>query len=73
MKLIKRTIESRAYSEEEAKDFCETFRTRANEEGYMVGAAGYTYKSKKRKGEIVGEAWLCKCVEIHNDIWEEDE
>ena len=55
MKIIKKTTEVRCYSEEEAKNFIENFRQRADEEGYTVGANGYTYKTKKSKGEIVSE------------------
>lgn len=55
MKKLKTTIEVRCYSEEEAKDFLEDFRQGARQEGYTVGANGYTYKTKKSKGEIVSE------------------
>ena len=40
MKIIKKTTEVRCYSEEEAKNFIENFRQRADEEGYTVGANG---------------------------------
>ena len=68
MKTLKKTIESRAYSEEEAKEFLDAFRKEAQEKGYVVGANGYTYKTKKSKGEIVDEAWICKCTAIYNDV-----
>lgn len=70
MKKLKTTIEVRCYSEEEAKDFLEDFRKKSQEEGYTVGANGYTYKTKKSKGEIVSEGWLCKCTKIHEDFWD---
>lgn len=73
MKTLKITTEARAYSEEEAKEYIESFRTNAAKGGYTVAAAGYVYKTKKSKGEIVGEAWICKCVAEYNTIWEEDE
>lgn len=73
MKTLKVTTEKRAYSEDEAKEEILRFREKAKEEGYTVGAAGYTYKSKKKKGEICAEGWLVKCVAIINDFWEEDE
>lgn len=72
MKTLKITTEARAYSEEEAKDYIEQFRLDASSKGYTVGAAGYTYKTKKAKGEIVDEAWICKCVANINDIWDAD-
>ena len=70
MKKLKTTIEVRCYSEEEAKDFLEDFRQGARQEGYTVGANGYTYKSKKAKGEIVDEAWSCKCTKIYDEVWD---
>ena len=73
MKLLKVTYEHRAYSENEAKDAINTFRTEAKEKGYVVGAAGYTYKTKKKKGEVVAEAWIVKCVAIYDEIWDEGE
>lgn len=73
MKLLKVTYEHRAYTEDEAKDAILKFRAKANEEGYVVGAAGYTYKTKKKKGEIVAEAWIVKCVAIYDEIWDEGE
>ena len=73
MKTLKITTEARAYTEEEAKDYIETFRIKAPQEGYTVAAAGYTYKTKKKKGEVVAEAWICKCIAEYNSIWEEDE
>lgn len=73
MKPLKVTYEHRAYSEDEAKDAILKFRNDAKEQGYLVGAAGYTYKSKKKKGEIVAEAWVVKCVAVYDEVWDEGE
>ena len=73
MKLLKTTIEARAYSEEEAKEYIDRFREEAENEVYIVGANGYTYKAKKAKGAIVSEGWLCKCVKIHHEFWGEED
>ena len=73
MKLLKVTYEHRAYTEDEAKDAILKFRAEAAEKKYTVGAAGYTYKAKKKKGEIVAEAWIVKCVAIYDEIWGEGE
>lgn len=73
MKPLKITYENRAYTEDQAKDAILKFREGATEGGYTVSAAGYTYKTKKKKGEIVAEAWVVKCVAIYNDIWDEEE
>lgn len=74
MKLLKVTYEHRAYTEEEAKDAILKFRTEAAEKKYTVGAAGYTYKCKKKKNiGVVAEAWIVKCVAIYDEIWDEGE
>lgn len=73
MKVLKITTEARAYSEEEAKEYIEAFRVEAANKHYTVAAAGYTYKTKKKKGEVIAEAWVCKCVAEYNPVWEEDE
>lgn len=71
MRLLKETIELRADSELEAKELIEEYRKNATEKGYTIGAAGYTYKTKKAKGEIIDEAWICKIVQNFSGIWEE--
>ena len=71
MRLLKETIELRADTELEAKEVIENYRKEASEKGYTISAAGYTYKTKKSKGEIVNEAWICKIVMNFSGIWEE--
>ena len=71
MRLLKETIELRADTEFEAKEVIENYRKEAAEKGYTIGAAGYTYKSKKSKGEIIDEAWVCKIVQNFSGVWEE--
>lgn len=73
MKALKITYEQRAYTEDEAKDAIIKFRMDAAAGGYVVGAAGYTYKAKKKKGEVVAEAWVVKCVAIYDEVWDEGE
>lgn len=70
MRLLKETLELRADSEEEAKQIIEKYRQDANEKGYLIGAAGYTYKTKKAKGEIIDEAWVCKIVQQFSEVWD---
>lgn len=69
--LLKRTEEIRANSEEEAKTIMENCRKDAQEKGYTIGASGYTYKTKKAKGEIIDEAWIVKIVEQIAGVWDE--
>ena len=71
MRLLKETIELRADTEFEAKEVIENYRKEAAEKGYTIGAAGYTYKTKKSKGEIIDEAWVCKIVMNFSGVWEE--
>ena len=71
MKILKVTSEARAYTEEEAKEYIEQFRANAAREHYTVAAAGYTHKEKMHKGEVIDEAWICKCVAAYNKIWDE--
>ena len=56
MKLLKQTEEYRTDSEDEAIKVIENYRKDAEEKGYILGASGYTYKTKKAKGEIIDEA-----------------
>lgn len=70
MRFLKETIELRADSEEEAKQIIEKYRNDANEKGYILGAAGYTYKVKKVKKEIDDEAWVCKIVQQFSGVWD---
>ena len=69
--LLKRTEEIKANSEEEAKTIMENCRKEAQEKGYTIGASGYTYKTKKAKGEIIDEAWVVKIVEQIAGVWDE--
>ena len=55
MKILKQTEEYRTDSEEEAIAVIESYKKDAEEKGYILGASGYTYKTKKAKGEIIAE------------------
>ena len=71
MRLLKQTEEYRADTEVEAKEIMERFRQDAHQKGYVLGASGYTYKTKKAKGEIIDEAWICKIVKVIGGTWDE--
>jgi hypothetical protein len=73
MKLLQTTYEYRAYSEEEAKNFIESFRQEAKEKGYTVKSAGWTHKEKTKSKVVVAEAWVVKCVAIFDTVWDEGE
>ena len=71
MRILKQTEEFRADTEDEAKLVMEKFREEAKEKGYTLGASGYTYKTKKAKGEIIDEAWVVKIVKVIGGVWDE--
>jgi len=72
MKLLKQTEEYRTDSEEEAIRVIESYKKDAEEKGYILGASGYTYKTKKAKGEIIDEAWVVKITKVIGGVWDED-
>lgn len=71
MYLLETTQKMRCDSEIAAKDLIEKFRTEAAEKGYKVKKAGYEYKAKKSKGEIVDEAWVVTVTQTFGSLWEE--
>ena len=58
-------------SELGAKDMIEAFRAQAEEKGYKVKKASYEYKSKKSKGEIIGEKWVVTIIQTFANLWDE--
>ena len=73
MKLLQTTYEYRAYTEDEAKEYIETFRREAAEKGYTVKSAGWTHKEKTKKKAVIAEAWVVKCVAIYDTVWDDGE
>ena len=73
MKLLTITSEYRAYTEEEAKDFIESFRKEAQEKGYTVKYAGWTHKEKSKKKVVGAVAWVVKGVAVYDTVWDEGE
>ena len=71
MKILKQTEEYRTDSEEEAIAVIESYKKDAEEKGYILGASGYTYKTKKAKGEIIDEAWVVKVTKILGGVWDD--
>lgn len=71
MRKLKITEEFKANSEEEAVKTIEEMRANQAKENYVLGASGYKYKTKKAKGEIIGEAWIVTVTKIYGDIWED--
>lgn len=69
--LLETTTKFRANTEVEAKDMIEAFRAEAEKKGYIVKKAGYEYKTKKAKGEIVAEVWVVTVTQVFASLWEE--
>lgn len=73
MRLIKRTEEYVVDTEEQAIQTLQDFKEDAAKNGYILGASGYTYKTKKAKGEIVAEQYLIKITKVLGGIWDDYE
>lgn len=56
--LVKESKTWRVDTEKEAMNKIQECKDSAASEGYMVSKNGYTYKTKKSKGEIVEEWYL---------------
>lgn len=71
MRTYKETTEIICFTEEEAKQVIENYRKDAREKGFTIGSAGYIYKTKKAKSEIIGELFLTKISLVYGELWEE--
>lgn len=70
MRKLKITEEFKAYSEEEAIQALNDLRANQTKEGYVLGANGYKYKTKKAKNEIIAEAWIVTATKIYGEVWD---
>ena len=73
MRLIERTEKYVVDSEEEAIQLIQTSKQDAEKNGYVLGATGYTYKTKKAKGELIGEAWVTTIKKVLGGVWDDYE
>ncbi len=71
MRNLEHSVKIRTESEIEAKDVIEQLKHDAEEKGFYVKKAGYEYKNKKAKGEIIDEAWVVTATIIHGALWDE--
>lgn len=67
---LKVTEEYRTESESEAKEVMEQFRQDAAKNGYDIVSMGYTYKTKKSKGEIIDEAYVVQVKKNYSPIFD---
>ena len=73
MRLIERTEKFVVDSEGEAIKLIQNSKEDAEKNGYILGASGYTYKTKKAKGEIIGEAWVVSIKKVLGGVWDDYE
>ena len=73
MRLIERTEKYVVDTEEEAIKLIQTSKKDAAKNGYILGASGYTYKTKKAKGEIIGEVWVTSVKKVLGGVWDDYE
>ena len=73
MRLIERTEKYVVDTEEEAIKLIKDAKDDAVKNGYVLGANGYTYKTKKAKGEIVGEVWVTSIKKVLGGVWDDYE
>lgn len=73
MRLIEQTEKYVVDSEEDAIKVVQQFKKDAETKGYILGASGYTYKTKKAKGEIIGEAWVVTVKKVLGGVWDDFE
>ena len=69
--LLETVSKYRADSENQAKEMIEKFRAEAAQKGYIVKKAGFEYKTKKSKGEVVAEVWVVTITQVFADVWED--
>lgn len=69
--LLETTNKYSVDSESKAKDMIEEFRQKAGDKGYIIKKAGYEYKTKKAKGEVIAEAWVVSVTFIFSSLWED--
>lgn len=73
MRLIEETEKYVVDSEEEAIKLIQNAKENAIKNGYILGASGYTYKTKKAKGEIIGEVWVTSIKKVLGGVWDDYE
>lgn len=69
--ILETTLKFRADSEISAKEVIEGYRKDAAEKGYTIKKAGYEYKTKKAKGEIIAEGFLVSITIVYGNFWDE--
>ncbi len=68
--IFEETVKISANDESKAKNIIEEYRERAKSDGSIIKKAGYEYKTKKSKGEIIAEVWVVTITQVFGDVWE---
>jgi len=71
MKMLKETIEVKAYDEDSAQAFIQATKENGKEKGYEVSGYSITKKEKKSKGEVIAEGFLCKVTLTYSNFWDD--
>ena len=70
MRTLENTVKIRTESEQEAKEVIEQLKVDANAKSFYVKKAGYEYKTKKAKGEVIDQAWVVTATIIQGALWD---
>ena len=73
MRLIEQTEKYVFDTEAQAISFINASKEKAEKEGYILGSSGYAYKTKKAKGEIIGEVWVVTIKKVLGGVWDDYE
>ena len=73
MRLIEKTEKYVVNSEAEAIKLIQTSEQDASDKGYFLASSGYTYKTKKSKGEVIGEVWVVSIKKVLGGVWDDYE
>ena len=71
MRIIEQTEKYVVDTEEEAIRLIQKAKEDATAKQYILGASGYTYKTKKSKGEIIDEVWVATIKKVLGGVWDE--
>ncbi len=71
MRRLKITEQYACDTENEAHEEISKFKAEQDEKGYVLEKAGCTYKTKKAKGEVIGEAWIVDVTKTYGGVWDE--
>lgn len=57
-------------NESEVKEFIESEKSKAFDDGYTLKSYSSTYKEKKAKGEVIDAGYCVVTEKIYSDFWD---